>query len=812
MIRRILLASVAALLALSIAVAAYLFWAAKRAEPAYSGEISAAGLKSPAEVRFGPHAVPTVEAESLEDLLFAQGFLVASERMWQMDLMRRLATGRLAEVLGEDALAADRLFRTLGLGRAAQASLEAIGEPYRGLLSSYVAGVNAYREQAADRLPVEYLIARFEPAPWTPQDSLAIAEYMSWMLSFNAREELVFLALADKLGPERAAELFPTDEGIPAPPPPPMDDFTDSVGLLERFDALMAMPARWGLPTPHAASNAWAVNGKRTEDGQSLLANDPHLAPSMPGIWYELEMIAPDFHVAGASLPGLPFVLIGHNADLAWGFTTAVADTQDIFLERPTEEGRAVERLHGRPEEIQSRTEEIQVRGRSAPVPIEIRSTSRGLILNDILGDITGTRMDFPRIRTKFLLALRTNQEVPGRGIAAFCRLNRARTLHEARAAILDLKHSAQNLMLAHRDGGIAWQVSGALPIRAEGTGAFPAPGWEPGYGWEGYYPPGRNPGMTDPPGYALLTANNRTVPRDYPIQLTYSWMAPYRAERIEEMLNARGYPLNAQAMTRMQLDRVSVQARRFQEALNRVAPQLRDLDLEAYWIARAYLMRWDDDFEGNSRQAAFFALLQPVFFEQLFGDELGADLRLLMSIAIDSYNPLEEAMYSGESSFWDDVRTPEREEAVDIWARALRSTKKALDERIPERDEQRLDAIRHLSFPHAFDRIPFLGKLFSIGPIPVGGDTNTVNATKTSPNAPGKALIVPSMRVVFTPAEWKGTRGTLNLGQSGHRFSPYRTDQLDDWLNGRWHIWPWDGPEPNSEIGSLVLKPAEEP
>lgn len=807
MVRRILRISLAALVIVCVVGGGFLLWSAKRAEPSYSGEVAAEGLASNVSVRYGPNAVPTIEAESLEDLLFAQGYLVASERMWQMDLMRRLATGRLAEVLGEGALAADRLFRTVGLGRAAQESFEALEEPYRGMLEAYAAGVNAYRAQAAGRLPVEYTITRFEPAPWTPEDSLAIAEYMSWMLSFNVREELVFMRMAARLGPERARELFPADEGVPGAEPA-TEAFTDSAGLLERFDELLAMPARWGLPTPGAASNAWAVNGERTEDGQALLANDPHLAPSMPGVWYQLEMIAPDYHTAGVALSGVPLVPIGHNEDLAWGFTTVMADTQDIFVERMAEDGTGVMRPDGKPEEIQVRTEEIAVRGQGEPVQLQVRTTSHGVIINDILGGSTSTRMDLAQVNTKDLLALRTNLEVPERCIPALYRLNTASTLSEARAAILDIKHASQNLMLAHRDGGIAWQVSGALPLRGKGLGTFPSPGWEPGYGWRGYYPSDRNPGIANPPGYALLTANNRTIPVDHSVQVSRSWMAPYRAERIETMLNSR-YPLTAQDMAQMQLDRISVQAWRFKQALGRAARELRELDPEARRIADEYLMTWDGGFEPDSRAAALFALLQQALYVHLFGDELGEDLPLLMSMAIVSYNALEEALYSGSSSFWDDVRTPEREGPGHIWARALRSAKAGLDERMPELGTQRLDGLRHLSFPHSFERIPVLGWLFRIGPIPVGGDTHTVNTMKTLPTDPGKALYVPSMRVVYTPADWSQTSGTLNLGQSGHRLSPYRTDQLDDWLEGRSRPWPWGGPEPGSEIGAMVLKPA---
>lgn len=807
MVRRILSFGLTVFVAVCLFGGGFFLWAAKRAEPNYSGEATAAGLAGAVNVRFGPNAVPTIEAESLEDLLFAQGYLVASERMWQMDLMRRLATGRLAEVLGEGALGADRLFRTIGLGRAAQASFEAMEEPYRGMLESYAAGVNAYREQAADRLPVEYLITRFEPAPWTPEDSLAIVEYMSWMLSFNVREELVFMRMAARLGPQRARELFPSDEGVPGPEPA-TEAFTDSAGLLERFDELLTMPAHWGLPVPGAASNAWAINGERTEDGQALLANDPHLAPSMPGIWYQLEMSAPDYHTAGVALPGVPLVLIGHNADLAWGLTTVLADTQDIFLERLTEEGSSVMRPDGKPEEIQTRTEEISVKGTSEPVKIQIRSTSHGVVINDILGGSTGTRMDLAPVSTKDLLALRTNLEVPERLIQALHGLNTAATLSDARAAILEVKHSSQNLMLAHRNGDIAWQVSGTLPVRGKGVGTFPSPGWEPGYGWRGYYPAHQNPGIANPPGYALLTANNRTVPVDHPVPVSRSWMAPYRAERIETLLNSR-HPLNAHDMAQMQLDRISVQAFRFKRALGRATRELREVDPEARRIADEYLMTWDGNFEPDSRAAALFALLQPALYEELFGDELGEDLPALMSIAIVSYNALEEALFSGHSSFWDDVRTPEAEGPAHIWARALRSAKAELDERMPELGKQRLERLRHLSFPHSFERIPLLGWLFRVGPIPVGGDAHVVNTVKTLPSDPGKTLYVPSMRVVYTPADWSQTSGTLNLGQSGHRLSPYRTDQLEDWLEGRSRPWPWGGPAPENEIGTMLLKPA---
>lgn len=805
MVRRIVAVLSALLLTVAVVGGGLLFWAGKRAEPDYSGEAPLAGLTAPVTVRYGPNAVPTIEADSLHDLLFAQGYLVASERMWQMDLMRRLAKGELAEVLGSGALGADRLFRTLGLARAARETLEALEAPYRDMLAAYAAGVNAYQAAARGRPALEYLLARFSPAPWQPEDSLAIGEYMAWMLSFNVREELVFLRLAARVGNERAMELFPVDEGIPAPGSaadlPPAGP-----GLAGAFEDLLALPARFGLPVPGAASNGFAVTGPRTAGGVALLANDPHLAPTLPSVWYQMELRSPELHAAGVSMPGVPFVVIGHNADLAWGFTTAMADTQDLFVERPVGEGLEVARPDGAREAITTRVEEIRVRG-GEPVQLTVASTGNGVIINGILGEATGTPMDLVDPKGRYLLALRTNLEVPDRALPALYGLGRAKTLDKAVSAALDIRRASFNLMAAHRDGGIAWRVTGALPRRGRGSGAFPAPAWEPGFGWTGYVPAADNPGLVDPPGYALVTANNRTVPVDHPVHVGGSWMAPYRARRIEALLGSRT-ELTADDLALMQLDHLSAQAQLFQDALQRHGPEIRVIDPEARRIADEYLMTWDGRFDPGSRPAALFVLLRADLFEALFGDELENDLPALMSIATLSYNALDAAVHTGRSSFWDDVSTARVEGPAHIWARALRNAEAELDRTQPELGEQRLERVLSVTFPHAFHRVPLVGRFFDVGPIPVGGDEHTVNVMKAPPSTPGEASYVPTLRVVFTPADWDATRGTLALGQSGHRFSPHRADQLDDWLAGRTHPWPWNGPPPGTQIGALVLRP----
>jgi acyl-homoserine lactone acylase PvdQ len=820
MSRRALSLTIGLLIILPVFAAAGLYWVAKRAEPAYSGRIVLAGLEAKVKVRFGPHAIPTVEAETLQDLVMAQGYLVARERLWQMDLLRRLAGGRLAEILGTRALRADAFFRTIGIAQQAERSLAALGPEEQTLLAAYATGVNAYLAEATSqrRLPLEYRIAGVDPMPWRPEDSLLIGGYMAWSQSHNLRSELTFLRLALRVGADRARELFPVDVGILAPQPPPElvqalasgwgrawgADRSGASG--SSIEPLLADIQRLGLPVPTPASNAWAVNGPRVAGGQSLLANDPHLAASMPGIWYEMELMASDLHVAGVSLPGVPLIMIGHNRDLAWGFTSTIADTQDLFIERLLPDGERVERQAGPGEPIATRIERIAVRG-AAPVDLPVRSTSNGVVINAVLGPATQTAIDLPALTSPDLLVLRQAHDLPDLAFAGLVRLNQATTLEAAAAAILGFRHVVLNLMVAHRDGGIALQMSGVLPQRGKGSGAFPSPGWVAGYAWQGSVPQTANPALTNPPGGALITANNRIVPADYPITISNAWLPPFRAERIRARLDIAGV-LTPTDMAEIQMDRLSTQALLTQRWLRTLEMEIRAVDSDAWSIATELLGDWDGEMSASSRPAALFAMLEPALYRALYADELGDDLATLADLALFVYSPLQETLNSGRSRFWDDVTTVEIEQPAEIWARALKAANADLNARASSGEEVRLDQVRTLTFPHAFGALPVVGRLFNVGPIPVGGHADSVGLMKSRALEPGQALIIPTLRAVFTPSDWTQIRAVQPLGQSGHRFSAYRTDQLDDWLNGRTHPWPWFGPSDAEVHGILTLEP----
>ncbi|MHB1415572.1 MAG: penicillin acylase family protein [Chloroflexota bacterium] len=497
------------------------------------------GLNGPVTILRDTAGIPHIYASGFRDLFFAQGYVTAQDRLWQMETNRRTAWGRLSEVFGEAGLEADLLFRSMGLGRVAQAEEQALDGETRAILQAYADGVNAYVAHLSGVLPLEFTLLRVDFEPWRPVDSLAWGKMMAWELSTNWATEVRRAALVAKLDPQRTAELMPSvPPGVVPQVPAGLDLSTLGLSALRRLDNVteLVRPSSQGME-----SNNWVVSGSRTDTGLPFLANDPHLGIQIPAIWYEVHLVGADFDVAGLSMPGSPGVIIGHNRHIAWGVTNTGADVQDLYVERANPDNPGQFLYKGAWEDAQIVRETIAVRGRSAPVELAIPYTRHGPIIN-------ADAPDEPP------LALRWTALEPSSLPRSVIGIDRASNWQEFRTSLGDFSSPSQNFVYADTDGNIGYQMSGSIPVRAKGDGLLPVPGWTGEYEWDGYVPFSALPSKYNPPEGLLFTANDRVVGDDYPYLITYEWAPGFRAERIKAMLAGRS-SLSLQDMRAAQLD-----------------------------------------------------------------------------------------------------------------------------------------------------------------------------------------------------------------------------------------------------------------
>jgi len=558
-----------------------------RSHPPQAGTLRLPGLGAPVSVSLDGQGVPRIAATTETDAAMALGWLHARDRLFQMEMMRRGGAGRLAEVAGKAALPTDRLMRTLGLARLAEADLAGLPAETRAMLDAYAAGVNAWIA-ARGRFAAPEFILLGAPAPWRPADSLLWGKIMGAWLSGNWRAELARGRLATTLPAERVRELSPGD----ASPGRPDRLALDPAHLDRLAAALPRFPDPFTLPA--SASNAWAVAPAHSASGGALLASDPHLGFNAPILWYLARIDLADGRLlAGATSPGVPFIVIGRSRDLAWGFTTTHSDTQDIFAERLVDEHR-YETPDG-PQPFTLTEEIIPVRG-AAPERLYVRATRHGPVISDL------DRSAPPGM----VLALAAANLAPAdTGAAGLHALNRARSVAEAQAAAALISSPPQNLMVADRAGELGFFLTGRTPLRRTGDGQVPVAGWSGAYDWTGWIPFESMPHIVGPESGVLLNANNRPVPPDSPVFLGHDWPGDWRARRIGGLLGA-GAPHTAADFARMQGDTVSLFAR---DLLLPAEAVLRRMPRPAGAAGQAHdlLLAWDGD--------ARAALPQPLIF-----------------------------------------------------------------------------------------------------------------------------------------------------------------------------------------------------
>ncbi len=759
-------------------------------------------LSAPVTVRHDAHGVPLVEASSWTDAAAAMGWLHARDRLWQMETMRRLGAGRLAEVVGTPAVPVDRFMRTLGLERAARAQWTALDPDTRAVLESYAAGVNAFLTDPPGGLPIEFRLTLHAPEPWTPTDSLLWQRLMALQLSGNWHQELLTARLLKRFDAADVAFLLRSEPDTPVP----LTTAAKTAGEALP-DALLAGLA---VATPEAirprlASNAWAVAPRHAAGGGALLAADPHLEFRAPILWYLARVTLPDLTLEGATVPGVPFLVIGHNGHLAWGLTTTHSDTADLYRERPGPDQGTYLRPHG-PVPFRSRVETIGVRF-AAEETLTVRETVHGPVLSDLdWGRFDAMRLD----EGGEALALAAAALYPDdRTPEALLRLNRARSVSEARSALILWDAPQQNIMLADADGRIAMFSPGRVPVRAPGhDGLTPARGWTGTADWQGWVAREALPAIVDPPAGRVLNANNRVHPVDWPAPLARSFPEPYRAQRLAAALAAEP-AAELDGMALLQGDAVSPLAA---DLLPRLLDSVASADPKPAHpdAARALslLRGWSTPvMDRNRPEPLIFTVWMETLTRRLFADELGP----VFETWAGRSRPLSvRRALAGEGDWCNIATTPDTAETCPAIAAA------ALDEALTwiidevggPLDHIRWGDVHRVRMAHGlFGFVPGLGALTAVGGATDGGDFTLNRGTPAGLDAQRPLAHVhgAGMRMVVDLAAPTRARFALATGQSGNPLSAHYRDGFENWRAGRLTAI---GPATGGDGARLALHP----
>jgi len=771
------------------ATAAGVWWQLfRRPLPKTEGELRLRGLEGTIQIARDRWGMPRVSADNPHDLWFGQGFVHGQDRLWQCDLQRRIASGRVAEAAGREGVAVDRLMRTLGLRRTSLREEAELPADLRLLLDAYCAGMNEAAD-AAGSLPAEFQILRLGWEPYRPADMLAGNKLLTFGLSTNWERELLRADLVRELGPERAARIDPT---YPAENPivlrPGESWEGDGLRLAEQIGRVRD---QIGLAGAASGSNNWAVAAERSVTDGPLIAGDPHLPTGMPGIWHEISLELDGRFARGAGLPGLPGITMGQNNDVVWTFTNVMADVEDLFIERI--DGDTYE-FEGEQRPLEVIEEEIEVRG-AAPIHHEVRITHHGPIVNDPLRAdesqplaLSWTGLDHPSV---------------GEGHLGVMNPTSGAELVELLASVT---MPVSNLVWADRGGSIGYKMIGRIPVRRGDCPDLPKPGWTGEFEWEGTVPYEELPELVDPPSGYIVTANNRIVDDDYPHHISSDWLDGYRAKRLEQLIEATAEH-DLESFRRMQTDLYSIPG---EEVVHRLARLHPVTQRETRAIER--LKSWDRRLSPDSVAAtiyqAFLLRLAREFTRAAIGDRDLAERYLDRSDSgFTTHVTSPWRWHSHLLALWEEgddelIGRPWHELALE----ALRGGLDDLESRFgPDPEAWRWGRVHELRFTHALGAAnPAFDWVFNRSLRP-GGGQETVAQIAYDPNDPYEAIWAPSWRMVADPADPDASMWQDFTGQSGLAWSEHYDDLQPRWLEGKMQPMAGEGP-----WETLTLRPEQ--
>jgi penicillin G amidase len=769
-ILKTILISLLALIILAIVAGLILISGIKRgALPEYEGEQTIKGLTREVTVIRDNRGMPHIYAENEHDLYFAVGYVMAQERLWQMDLIRRATTGRLSEIFGKDYVQTDLFLRSLEMTAKSKLVLSNEEPVILECMQAYADGVNQYINNAGKKLPPEFRILGYRPDPWKLEDMANIIGYMGWDLaSDNLSSDIFYYKLAKKLGPEKAAELTPDWKAVNSYVFP---DFKLSEGLLKSaqdFISSMDKLAPLGIAA-FSGSNNWAVTGKRTETGKPILSNDMHLSFGSPGIWIQMHQVIPGrLNVTGVIVPGQPMVVAGHNDSIAWGMTNLMVDDIDLFAEKINPENENQYFFNGEWKDMVIKDEIIKIKGGSADT-LPIRYTHHGPVISGF------------RNINDACLTMRWSGYDYSDEIKAVFKLNRASNWNEFRTAISSFRSISQNFVYADAAGNIGLSTGGGIAIR-KGTGTSIRNGETDEYDWKGYVPFEQLPFSLNPQNGYVSSANNKTVPDDYPYYIGAGFAMPYRINRIRQMLNEKEV-FGLEDFKRMITDQHSDYAALmtpFILKLNYRKDELTPAESDAL----TSLSTWDYDMNADLVAPSIFEFFRISFSKNLLSDELSDLFDQLFYVAKDYY--IYRILTTGPDEWVDNINTPEKETLDDIILKSFKDCISSITEKYgADPSAWKWGNIHKIVISHPLgSAVPLLDKIFHFNSdeYPVGGSNHTVSPYSFKPG-----FIIDhgaSERHIFNTANWDESLTVIPTGESGIPADEFYLSQTKAYIN----------------------------
>jgi penicillin amidase len=814
-------------------------WFTRQAFPQTSGTIQVPGLSQPVEVIRDEYGVAHIYAHSPEDLFFAEGYVHAQERFWQMEFQRRLGSGRLSELLGETTLGTDRYLRHFGFRDLSAQTYDLMGDETRRILDAYAAGVNAYisgRDPA--QLGLEFALLGLQGVdvqvePWTPVDSLVWGEMMIFGQSDQLRTELRNVAQLAAVGEDMYADLHPYyRDDRPVIIASEELDYLGALsaaavqmgeaeiryvralgGSLVDTDIVPPLLADLGIDSL-GGSNSFAISGEMTDTGMPLLANDPHMGFNMPALWYEIGMHCAEKSAAciydfrGFSLPGVPGILIGHNDRIAWGLTNAAFDAEDVFIERVNPANSNQYEVNGEWVDMDIHREEIEVHGWEEPEVVFVRSTRNGVVATDSMVEqplytYEGDDLDL------FALSYAWTALEPVRSIEANLKVLGAQDFEDFVSASQYFDAGKQNWLYADVDGNIGYIMPGKVPIRAGGDGSLPVPGWNDDYIWTGFIPYEEAPRVYNPTQGFIVAANNPQVRyEDYPYLINTSQDRGQRAQRITNMIQNDADGISIDDMAAIQTDNQDL-------AALELLPYLQNLQLGDPGVvaARDWLLGWEGQTHMDSPEAALYNIFWVHLITGIFHDQLPEDLRPGgNTVTADIVHFL---LLDPQNVWWDDITTPDRlESRDDILAQALEGAYAEGLEAFGENlDQWRWGELHTITFRNATlgnSGISFIENIFNRGPFATSGSDSVVQKTNWDVNQPyAVSSLIPALRQVIDLGDLSNSRMIHSVGQSGHPGHPQYDHFIDPWRFFEYHPSNWRRAEVEAgDHDILILDP----